>query len=178
MGSPINDVTVVRGEREVYCDDSTKVLVIKRVTMGEGVKNCPELRHIWTIPMCDIDFSMKTRGQIILLFSEFHYSRSFVWRKTERNKPDYTECLSDIWWDYFRSRLCDGVKRKSAIADIRVPEDVVSEPSAIDLSWATTNSSSQMKLYWKKTYKSATMLLFWAIYANYKSKSILLLQLV
>ena len=78
MGSPINDVTVVRGERGGYCDDSTKVLVIKRVTMGGGCQDCPELRHIWTIPLCNFDFSMKTRGQTILLFSEFQYSRSFV----------------------------------------------------------------------------------------------------
>ena len=44
-GSSMNDVTVFGGQ--IFCDDSTKGLVIKRVMMGEGgFKNCP----LWTTP--------------------------------------------------------------------------------------------------------------------------------
>ena len=34
---------VLGGGGEGFCDDITKVLVIKRMTMGEGVKICPKL---------------------------------------------------------------------------------------------------------------------------------------
>ena len=37
-GSSVNDVTVLWGDQG-FCDGSTKVLVIKSVEMGEGVKN-------------------------------------------------------------------------------------------------------------------------------------------
>ena len=36
MGSSINDVTVLGGWGQGFCDDSTKASVIKRVTIGEG----------------------------------------------------------------------------------------------------------------------------------------------
>ena len=39
LGSSKNDVPVLGGEGQLFCDDSTKVLVIKLVTMGEGVEN-------------------------------------------------------------------------------------------------------------------------------------------
>ena len=40
-GSSINDVTVLRGGGQGFCDGSTKALVIKSVTMGEKiVQNC------------------------------------------------------------------------------------------------------------------------------------------
>ena len=34
------------GGGQGFCDNSTVALVIKHVTMGVGVKNCPKLRHI------------------------------------------------------------------------------------------------------------------------------------
>ncbi len=40
-------------EGQGFCDSSTKALVIKSVTMGEGVKNCPKLRDvIYGRPFC------------------------------------------------------------------------------------------------------------------------------
>ena len=40
-GSSINDVTTLGGMGQVFCDDSTKASVIKRVTIGgRGVQNC------------------------------------------------------------------------------------------------------------------------------------------
>ena len=46
-GSSINDVTVIGGGGQVFCDDSTNALLIRRVTMGgRSVKNCPKLRDV------------------------------------------------------------------------------------------------------------------------------------
>ncbi len=48
MGPSINDVTALggRGYQE-FCDNSTKALLIKSVTMGEGgVKNYEKLRDV------------------------------------------------------------------------------------------------------------------------------------
>ena len=44
MGSSINDVKVLGGGDQGFCDNSTRALVIKRMTMGGGgskiVQNC------------------------------------------------------------------------------------------------------------------------------------------
>ena len=46
-GSSINDVTVLGGGGQGFCDNSSKSLVIKRVTIGGGgVRNCPKLRDV------------------------------------------------------------------------------------------------------------------------------------
>jgi hypothetical protein len=38
MGTSINDVTVLGGEGQRFCDNNTKVSVIKSVPMGRGQK--------------------------------------------------------------------------------------------------------------------------------------------
>ena len=44
LGSSINDATVLGGRDRGFCDDTTKALVIKSVTMeGECAKTCPKL---------------------------------------------------------------------------------------------------------------------------------------
>ncbi len=46
-GSFINDVTVKGGGDKGFCDNSTKALVLKSVTIvGGGVKNYPKLRDV------------------------------------------------------------------------------------------------------------------------------------
>ena len=47
-GSSTNDVTVLGGRGyQGFCDNSTKAIVLKRVTMGGGgVKNYPKLRDV------------------------------------------------------------------------------------------------------------------------------------
>ncbi len=58
MGSSINDVTALRGRGyQGFCDDNTKALVIKRVTMvGGGVKNYQILRDvIYVRPLSSLD---------------------------------------------------------------------------------------------------------------------------
>ena len=45
-GSSINDITVFKWKGSMVFDNSTKSLVIKSVTMGEGVQNCPKLRDV------------------------------------------------------------------------------------------------------------------------------------
>ena len=45
MGSSINDVTVIGGGGQYFCDGSTKAFSNKKRDEGEGgVKNCPKLR--------------------------------------------------------------------------------------------------------------------------------------
>ena len=39
-GSSINDVMAIGGGSQGFRDDSTQTLVIKRVTMGQGVQKC------------------------------------------------------------------------------------------------------------------------------------------
>ncbi len=52
-GSSINDVSVV-GRRgcQGFCDNSTKAILMKSVTMGEGVSKIIQIsrRHLWMIP--------------------------------------------------------------------------------------------------------------------------------
>ena len=54
-GSSIHDVTVLVVKGQGFCDNSTRVLVIKRVSMGGGAKGCSKLskivwRHLWMTP--------------------------------------------------------------------------------------------------------------------------------
>ncbi len=47
VGSSKNDLTALGGGSQGFCDDTTKALVIKTVTMGEGdVKNYQILRDV------------------------------------------------------------------------------------------------------------------------------------
>ncbi len=50
----VHDVTALEGGVNDFCDDNTKALVTKSMTMegGKGVKNCPKLQNfnIWTTP--------------------------------------------------------------------------------------------------------------------------------
>ena len=59
-GSPINDVTVLRGGGKAFCDDSTKVLVIKCWRWGIGVEKCSNLRDvIYGRPLSELHFQNK-----------------------------------------------------------------------------------------------------------------------
>ena len=54
-GSSIHDVTVLVVKGQGFCDNSTRALVIKRVSMGGGAKGCSKLskiawRHLWMTP--------------------------------------------------------------------------------------------------------------------------------
>ena len=57
-GWSINDVTDLGGGGQTFCDNSTRALVIKRVTMEEGVKICPKLRDVIYDPFVQV-FSLK-----------------------------------------------------------------------------------------------------------------------
>ena len=46
MVSSINDVTVLGGRGQGFCDDSTKAFTIKLVTMGGGSEIVPKLRDV------------------------------------------------------------------------------------------------------------------------------------
>ena len=51
MGSSINDVTVLGGWGQGFCDDSTKASVIKRVTIGEGGSKIVQIDVIYGRPL-------------------------------------------------------------------------------------------------------------------------------
>ena len=77
-GSSINDVTVLGGGGgQGFCDDSTKVLVIKRVTMGELV---PKI-----VPNCVTSFIFMDDPKVeICLFTSEHFSLIFLSRKNSK----------------------------------------------------------------------------------------------
>ncbi len=95
-GSSINDVTALGGrECQGFCDNSTKPLVMKSVTMGGGgVKNDPNLRDvIYGRPLIQI---MQYIHELYLFLICIHKQiLSLTWNQSNYFKPNLhpSKCL-------------------------------------------------------------------------------------